>query len=147
WRLSRDMAYFKRLTMGKPDIMGRKTCESLPRKPLPGRTNIGVTRDAGYAAEGAELAMSASAALALGRALPAQAGADEITGPGSAQLNAVTFARAARLYITDVHAAPEGDVSMPAFDRRHWREVSPEPHAAGENGSADYSIVVLQRVW
>lgn len=145
WRLSGDMAYFKRLTMGKPVIMGRKTWESLPRKPLPGRTNIVVTRNSGYAAEGAEIAMSASAALALARALAAQAGADEIMVIGGAQLYAETFDRATRLYITEVHAAPEGDVSFPAFDRRQWREVSRERHKAGEKDSADYSVVVLER--
>ncbi|MBX3496787.1 MAG: dihydrofolate reductase [Parvibaculum sp.] len=145
WRLSGDMAHFKRLTMGKPVIMGRKTWESLPTKPLPGRTNIVVTRDAAYVAEGAEIAMSASAALALGRALAAQAGADEIMVIGGAQLYAETFDRADRLYITEVHAAPEGDVRFPAFDRRQWREVSREHHKAGEKDSADYSIVVLER--
>jgi dihydrofolate reductase len=145
WRLSSDMAFFKRVTMGKPIIMGRKTWESLPKKPLPGRTNIVVTRDAGYAAEGAELAMSASAALALGRALAVQAGADEIMVIGGAQLYAEVFDHADRLYITEVHTAPEGDVSFPAFDRRQWREVSRERHAAGEKNSADYSFVVLER--
>jgi dihydrofolate reductase len=145
WRLSSDMAFFKRVTMGKPIIMGRKTWESLPKKPLPGRTNIVVTRNAGYAAEGAELAMSASAALALGRALAVQAGADEIMVIGGAQLYAEVFDHADRLYITEVHAAPEGDVSFPAFDRRQWREVSRERHAAGEKDSADYSFVVLER--
>lgn len=145
WRLKGDMAYFKRLTMGKPVIMGRKTWESLPKKPLPGRTNIVVTRNAGYAAEGAELAMSASAALALAQALAAQAGADEVMVIGGAQLYAETFDRADRLYITEVHAAPDGDVSFPAFDRGQWREVARERHKAGEKDSADYSLVVLER--
>lgn len=146
WRLSGDMAYFKRVTMGKPVIMGRKTWESLPKKPLPGRPNIVVTRNADYVAEGADLAMSASAALALAQALAAQAGADEIMVIGGAQIYAETFDRADRLYITEVHAAPEGDVSFPAFDRRQWREVSRERHKAGEKDSADYSFVVLERV-
>ncbi|MEX0838302.1 MAG: dihydrofolate reductase [Parvibaculum sp.] len=145
WKLSSDMAFFKRVTMGKPVIMGRKTWESLPKKPLPGRPNIVVTRNAAYVAEGAELAMSASAALALARALAVQAGADEIMVIGGAQLYAEMFDHADRLYITEVHAAPDGDVSFPAFDRRQWREVSRERHAAGEKDSADYSFVVLER--
>ncbi|MDP1627004.1 dihydrofolate reductase [Parvibaculum sp.] len=145
WRLSGDMAFFKRITMGKPVIMGRKTWESLPRKPLPGRPNIVVTRDAGYRAEGAEVVHSAEAALARGRELAAASGADEIMVIGGAQLYAEMFDDATRLYITEVHAAPEGDVSFPAFDAAHWREVSRERHKAGEKDSADYSLVLLER--
>ena len=145
WKLSSDMAFFKRVTMGKPVIMGRKTWESLPKKPLPGRPNIVVTRDAGYAAAGAEVATSAAAALARGRALAVEAGVDEIMVIGGAQLYAEMFDHADRLYITEVHAQPEGDVDFPAFDRRQWREVSRERHKAGEKDSADYSFVVLER--
>lgn len=145
WRLSGDMAFFKRITMGKPVIMGRKTWESLPRKPLPGRTNILVTRDPSYRAEGAEVVHSAEEALARGSAVAASDGVDEVMVIGGAQLYAEMFDRATRLYITEVHAAPEGDVSFPAFDAAHWHEVSRERHKAGEKDSADYSIVVMER--
>lgn len=145
WKLSGDMAFFKRVTMGKPVIMGRKTWESLPRRPLPGRPNIVVTRDPAYVAEGAEVATSAEAALARGIALAEEAGVGEVAVIGGAQLYAETFDRATRLYITEVHAAPEGDVSFPGFDRRQWREVSRERHEAGEKDSAAYSFVLLER--
>ena len=145
WRLSGDMAFFKRVTMGKPVIMGRKTWESLPRKPLPGRPNIVVTRDPSYRAEGAEVVTSAEKALAHGRVLADELGVDEIAVIGGAQLYAETFDHATRLYITEVHAAPEGDVSFPAFDATDWREVSRERHAAGEKDSSDYSFVLLER--
>lgn len=145
WRLSGDMAFFKRVTMGKPVIMGRKTWESLPKKPLPGRPNIVVTRDPAYRAEGAEVVTSAEAALVCGIALAAELGADEVMVIGGAQLYAETFDHATRLYITEVHAAPDGDVSFPAFDASQWREVSREPHEAGEKDSAAYSFVLYEK--
>ena len=145
WKLSGDMAFFKRVTMGKPVIMGRKTWESLPRKPLPGRPNIVVTRDAAYRADGGEVVTSAEAALARGRELARELGVDEIAVIGGAQLFAETFDHATRLYITEVHAEPEGDVSFPAFDASQWQEVSRERHEAGEKDSAPYSFVLLER--
>src|SRR5690606_7202387 len=99
WRLSGDMAFFKRITMGKPVIMGRKTWESLPRKPLPGRPNIVVTRDTQYEAEGAEIAASAVEALRRGRELASASGVDEVMVIGGAQLYAEMFDAATRLYI------------------------------------------------
>ncbi|MDO8839828.1 MAG: dihydrofolate reductase [Parvibaculum sp.] len=146
WRLTGDMAFFKRVTMGKPVIMGRKTWESLPKKPLPGRPNIVVTRNAAYAADGAEVTTSAAAALVRGREIATASGVDEIMVIGGAELYAETFDHATRLYITEVHASPEGDVSFPAFDRRQWRETSRERRVAGEKDSADCSFVVLERV-
>ena len=145
WRLSGDMAFFKRVTMGKPVIMGRKTWESLPRKPLPGRTNIVVTRDAGYVAEGAEVVTGTEAALKRGFELAKRVGVDEVAVIGGAQLYAEMFDHATRLYITEVHAEPEGDVSFPAFDMSQWQEVSRERHEAGEKDSAAYSFVLLER--
>ena len=145
WRLSGDMAFFKRVTMGKPVIMGRKTWESLPKKPLPGRPNIVVTRDTAYRAEGAEVVTSAEAALARGVALAAELGTDEVMVIGGAQLYAETFDHATRLYITEVHAAPDGDVSFPAFDASQWHEVSREHHEAGEKDSAAYSFVLYEK--
>jgi dihydrofolate reductase len=145
WRLSGDMAFFKRVTMGKPVIMGRKTWESLPKKPLPGRPNIVVTRDTAYGAEGAEVVTSAEDALKRGIALAAELGTDEVMVIGGAQLYAETFDHATRLYITEVHAAPDGDVSFPAFDASQWREVSRERHEAGEKDSAAYSFVLYEK--
>ncbi|MEW6091941.1 MAG: dihydrofolate reductase [Pseudomonadota bacterium] len=145
WKLSGDMAHFKRVTMGKPVIMGRKTWESLPRKPLPGRPNIVVTRDPSYRAEGAEVVTGTDAALKRGLALASGLGVDEVAVIGGAQLYADMFDHATRLYITEVHAEPQGDVSFPAFDASHWREISRERHEAGEKDSAPYSFVLLER--
>ena len=145
WRLSGDMAFFKRVTMGKPIIMGRKTWESLPRKPLPGRPNIVVTRDEDYVAEGAEVFTDVAEAVAHGVDLARQSGADEVAVIGGAQIYAETIDACDRLYITEVHATPEGDTYFPAFDRSEWREVSRERHEAGEKDSAAYSFVTLEK--
>ncbi len=145
WRLSGDMAFFKRVTMGKPVVMGRKTWESLPRKPLPGRPNIVVTRDETYEAEGAEVFTDVAEAVARGIDLAKESGAEEVSVIGGAQIYAETIDACDRLYITEVHATPEGDTHFPAFDPSAWREVSRERHEAGEKDSAAYSFVTLER--
>jgi dihydrofolate reductase len=145
WRLSSDLAYLKRMTMGKPIIMGRKTWESFPKRPLPGRPNLVVTRDKGYDAPGAEVFASVDAALARAEALARELGVDEAMVLGGAQIYEALLKRATRIYLTEVHASPEGDTRF-AFDRTGWREVSRERHEAGEKDSAAYSFVVLERV-
>ncbi|GAK44848.1 dihydrofolate reductase [Tepidicaulis marinus] len=145
WKISGDMRHFKAVTLGKPIIMGRKTWDSLPRKPLPGRPNIVVTGQAGFQAEGAEVAGSVDEALARGAALARELGVDEVAIIGGAQIYRAAFPKATRLYITEVHACPEGDVHFPAFDEGEWHEVSRTRHAAGEKDSADFSIVIYER--
>jgi dihydrofolate reductase len=145
WKISGDMKHFKAVTLGKPIIMGRKTWDSLPRKPLPGRPNIVVTGQAGFQAEGAEVAGSVDEALARGAALARELGVDEVAIIGGAQIYRAAFPKATRLYITEVHACPEGDVHFPAFDEGEWHEVSRTRHAAGEKDSADFSIVIYER--
>jgi dihydrofolate reductase len=144
WRLAGDMAFFKRTTMGKPIVMGRKTWESFPKRPLPGRPNLVVTRDAAYDAPGAEVFASLDAALARGEALARDMGADEVMVVGGSEIYRQALPRASRIYLTEVHARPEGDAHF-AFDLTAWREVSRERHPAGEKDSADYSFVVLER--
>jgi dihydrofolate reductase len=144
WRLSGDMAWFKRVTMNKPIVMGRKTWDSLPKKPLPGRINIIVTRDRDFRAEGAHAAASLDEALRLARHLAGGAGSHEIMIIGGAQIYEAALPLAGRIYLTEVHAEPEGDTHF-HIDRTQWREVSRERHAAGEKDSADYSFVVLER--
>lgn len=144
WRLAGDMAFFKRTTMGKPIVMGRKTWESFPKRPLPGRPNLVVTRDAAYDAPGAEVFASLDAALARGEALARDMGADEVMVVGGSEIYRQALPRASRIYLTEIHARPEGDAHF-AFDRAAWREVSRERHPAGEKDSADYSFVVLER--
>ena len=142
WRLAGDMAFFKRTTMGKPIIMGRKTYESFPKRPLPGRPNLVVTRDAAYEATGAEVFGSLDAAIARGMELAGDAG--EVMIVGGADIYRQALPRATRIYLTEVHAQPEGDAHF-SFDRAGWREVSRERHIASVNDSADYSFVVLER--
>ncbi len=138
WRISGDMKFFKATTMGKPIVMGRKTWESLGRA-LPGRDNIVVTRSAGFDAPGASVAGDLDAALAL---VP---DAEEVLVIGGAEIYALALPRAARVYLTHVHAAPEGDTHFPELDEAEWREVSREDHAP-DGETPGYSFVTLERV-
>ena len=138
WRLPNDLKHFKQVTMGKPIIMGRKTWESLYVKPLPGRRNIVVTRNAGYEAEGAETSDS------LGSALTLATGEDEAMIIGGAELFAAALDTATRLHLTEVHAKIEGDTYFPEFDRSQWREVSREAHDA-EGDAPAYSFLLLEK--
>ena len=140
WHISSDLKRFKAITMGKPVVMGRKTWESLPRKPLPGRRNIVVTRSASYAAEGAEVVATAEEALRLA------AGAEEICVIGGGEIYRLFLPRADRIYFTEVHLTVDGDTQFPALDPTQWREVSLEEVAAGEKDSAGYVLKVLERI-
>jgi dihydrofolate reductase len=134
-----DLAHFKRLTLDKPIIMGRKTWESLPGL-LPRRRHIVVTRDSGYGADGADIVHSPEQAIAL-------AGTDgEIMLVGGAGLYARMLPMVARMYLTYVHADVQGDAWFPAFDTREWRETRRERHPADERNPHDYSFVELARV-
>lgn len=143
WRLKSDMARFKALTIGKPVIMGRKTFESLPR-PLPGRTNIVITRDAGYRASGAVVTTSAVDAGAVARGDALRRSAAEIAVIGGAEIYRQWLDRADRLEITEVHARPEGNTHFD-IDRAEWDEVARVRHSAGPDDSADYSYVTYRR--
>jgi len=134
WRLPADLKRFKAQTMGKPMIMGRKTFESFPA-PLPGRRHIVLTRDAGWSAPGAEVAADMDAAIAL-------ADAPEIAVIGGAQIFALFLPRADRVELTEVHASPDGDATVPAFTG--WREIAREDHEA-EGERPAYSFVTLER--
>ncbi|RTM14788.1 MAG: dihydrofolate reductase [Bradyrhizobiaceae bacterium] len=144
WRLKSDLARFKALTIGKPVIMGRKTFESLPRRPLPGRTNIVITRDGNYRANGAIVTTSAAdaGAVALGDAL--RRSATEIAVIGGAEIFRQWLDRADRLEITEVHARPDGDTHFD-IDKAEWDEVARVRHPAGGDDSADYSYVTYRR--
>lgn len=144
WRLSSDLKLFRRLTMGKPLIMGRKTWDSLS-KPLDGRDNIVVTRDEGFAPPGALPAHNIEAALALARDCAARRGVDEIMVIGGARIFADLLDRAGRIYWTDVDAAPPGDVHFPPFNARAWREVSREVLARGEKDEFAATLRILER--
>ncbi|MEN0651528.1 MULTISPECIES: dihydrofolate reductase [Hyphobacterium] len=145
WRLKSDMAFFKAATMGKPVVMGRKTWDSLPRKPLPGRLNIVVTRQSDFQAEGAEIFVSLDAALDRAREQAARDGAGEVCVIGGAQIYAAVLGRADRLYLTEVEAEPDGDARFPDPDPRIWTEVSAERREPGEGDDHAYTIRVLER--
>jgi dihydrofolate reductase len=139
WRIPEDLKRFKTLTMGKPTIMGRKTWDSLPRKPLPGRTNIVVSRNPHFRPDGAEVVHSVAEAIARGRAT----GAEEIAIIGGEAIFAAALPVAQTIHLTEVAASPEGDAFMPRIDREQWREVAREgPYDAG---GLRYSFVTLAR--
>ena len=138
WRLPEDLAHFKALTLGHPILMGRKTFESLGR-PLPGRTNIVITRNASYKPDGCLVADSIPGAIAL------CADADEVFFIGGAELYAQAIPLADRLYLTEVGIEAEGDAWFPDYDRSAFSEVSREPHT-GERGDAlRFDFVLYER--
>lgn len=143
WRLKSDMARFKALTIGKPVIMGRKTFESL-RRPLPGRTNIVITRDAAYRAAGAVVTTSVADAEATARGDALRRSVTEIAVIGGAEIYRQWLDRADRLEITEVHARPEGDTHFDV-DRAEWEETARIRHPAGPDDSADFSYVTYRR--
>jgi len=144
WRLPTDLKRFRKLTLGKPVIMGRKTYESIG-KPLDGRHTIVVTRQPGYAPAGVHVVASVEDAIALGHRLAAERGADEVAVIGGAAIFAAVLARADRVFLTRVHGAPDGDVHFPALDARHWVEVVREPMPQGPNDQFPADFIVLDR--
>jgi dihydrofolate reductase len=144
WRLKADMQRFRRLTMGKPVIMGRKNFQSLP-KPLAGRTNIVVTRDADFQANGALVATSLENAFEAARGDALRRFATEIMIIGGTEIYEQFMPRADRLEITEVHAAIDGGTRFQP-DLAGWEEVARERHKAGEGDSADYTYVTLRRM-
>lgn len=141
WRLSGDLRYFKSVTIGKPIIMGRKTFESIGR-PLPGRPNLVVSRNPEFAPDGVDVFDGLDAAVAHAESLAG----GEVMVIGGAGLYAAALAIADRVYLTEVHAAVDGDVRFPAFDREAWAETSRERHVASEKDDHDHSFVVLDRL-
>lgn len=141
WRLPDDMRWFRRHTLGKPCIMGRKTYESLPERfrPLPDRPNIVVTRERDYAAPGATVVHS------LDEALAAAAGAPEIMIVGGGEVFRELLPRADRLYLTLVEASEKGDVYFPAYEPGEWVESYCEMHPADERHAYAFSWQIVDR--
>jgi dihydrofolate reductase len=138
WHLPEDLKRFKRLTMGKPMIMGRKTFESIG-KPLPGRRNIVVTRDPNYHREGVEVVHGTAEALA------ATAGAPELMVIGGAELFRVFLPLAGRIHLTRVHGNIEGDVVWPALDNRQWEVTGRERHEADDRHAHAMTFEVWEK--
>jgi dihydrofolate reductase len=144
WRLKSDQQRLKTMTMGKPVVMGRKTFISL-RRPLPGRTNIVVTRDASFRAAGALVTTSFADARAVAQGDALRRSATEIAVIGGAEIYAQWIGIADRLEITEVHARPEGDTCFAAIDPADWEEVARVRNSAGSDDSVDFSYVTYRR--
>jgi dihydrofolate reductase len=145
WRLKTDLANFRAVTMGKPVIMGRKTWESLPKKPLVGRTNIVLSRDGSFEPKGALVCDDFSEAVAIAREQAAEDGAAEFCVIGGASLFELALTRAKRIYLTDVDAEVEGDVVLSPIDESRWTEVRSQAYPAGEGDEHPFKIRVLER--
>lgn len=141
WRIPEDMKWFKARTAGKPLVMGRKTWESFPKRPLPGRTNIVITRDRGYRAEGAVVVATFEAALDVA----AGERPDEIMVLGGAEIYRLALPQTGRIYLTRVHAAVEGDTHFPPLDPAAWRETVVAHHPSSETTPFGYSFLILDR--
>jgi dihydrofolate reductase len=145
WRLPGELKYFKAVTLGKPVVMGRKTFESLGR-PLPGRTNIVVTRDRGFAAEGVVIVAGIDAALREADAIARRDGVDEIMVIGGAEIYRQTLPQADVLYLTEVQADVEGDAFFPEYDRAGWALTKREHVEPPSPDSFAYDLCVYRRL-
>ncbi len=138
WRLPADLQHFKKLTVGKPIIMGRKTWESLPGL-LPDRPHIVITGNQGYQAEGCQVVHS------IEQALEAAGPVDEVMVVGGANLYQQMLDSADRLYLTQVHTRVKGDAFFPCYAAEQWREVERVLHRADERNAFDYTFLTLER--
>jgi dihydrofolate reductase len=145
WRLKSDMLRLRALTWGKPIVVGRTTYLSFTKKPLPGRTNIVVSRNQNFAAPGALVASSLDAALEAARGDALRRAADAIMVLGGADIYAQTMAIADRLVITRVHLKPDGDAKFPAIDPEGWRETQRSEHGAGPDDEASFTTLAYER--
>ena len=145
WRLKSDLKHFRMLTMGKPVIMGRRTWDSLPNRPLPGRLNVVLSRDGSFQPFSAVVCEDFSEALQIARDQADDDGQDEVCVIGGAALFELALPKARRIYLTEVDASPPGDVYFPTFDEARWREVSREVHPAGEGDDHAFVFRVLER--
>lgn len=144
WKIRADMQRFRALTLHKPVVMGRKTFESLP-KPLPKRTNIVITRDASYTADGAVATTTIAQALDIARGDAMRRFATEICVIGGAEIYRQCMPLADRLEVTEVHAQPAGSAVFDPIDPAAFEEVSRVRHPAGPDDSADFSYVTWRR--
>ncbi len=139
WKLPNDMKWFRQNTLGKPIVMGRKTFESFGAKPLPGRSNIIITRDKTYQAE------NSIVVYAIEEAINAASEADEIMVIGGASFYEQMLPKADRLYLTFVHTKIKGDAWFPEWNKHEWQEIEHIDHDADEKNPHDHSFVILER--
>jgi len=138
WHLPDDLKHFKTLTLGKPVLMGRRTFDSIGR-PLPGRTNLVLTRARDWSVPGVTVVSDLAAALR------AAAAAAELMVAGGAQVYALALPRAARIHLTRIHAVIDGDTRLPDIDPRVWREVAREERPADARHAHAFSFITLER--
>lgn len=145
WHIRSDLKNFKAITQFKPVIMGSNTWDSLPRKPLPGRLNLVLSRDLKFEAEGGIVCSTLMEALDIAREHAEDDGAEEICVIGGANLYAQTLPKADRLYVTLVHAEVEGDTHFPAIDPQLWKVVREEAYPQGEGDDHAFTFKIYER--
>ena len=145
WRLKSDMALFKAITHGKPVIMGRKTWDSLPKKPLPGRVNIVLSRDGAFDPLGAVVCERFEEALAMAREQAGEDGVDEVCAIGGTAVFGLALPKARRLHLSEVEADVDGDATFPAVDETLWREVRREAYPLADGDDHAFTYRVLER--
>ena len=138
WKISDDLKRFKRLTMGKPIVMGRLTWDSIGR-PLPGRQNIIITRQRDFSATGCDIVDTPAAALRLAN------DAEEVMIIGGSQIYDLFLSKAGRIYLTRVHAEIEGDAYFPDIDDNEWALVERESHGASEANEFAFDFLTYER--
>ncbi len=143
WRMPSDLKLFRKLTLSKPVIMGRKTFQSIGQA-LPGRDNLVITRDASFTAEGVRAFADADAAIACAQTLAVTRGVDEIAVIGGAEIFEATLSRAGRIYLTRIHASPEGDTFF-TLDMKNWHDVSRIQLERAPGDDYDATLIVLER--
>jgi dihydrofolate reductase len=145
WRLKSDMVHFRKLTMGKPVVLGRKTFASIGR-PLPGRTTIVISRDDNFSASGIVVAPNFNAGLATARGDALRRKASAIIVAGGADIYAQALPLATRLVVTEVHKRVDGDVRFPAIDAKQWRESARSERRSGAEDEVNFAVVTYERV-
>ena len=143
WDLPDDLQHFKRTTMGRPIVMGRKTFESIGR-PLPGRLNIVLTRDPSWTAHGVSVASSIEQAIDLAEGQAFIDGADSVMVIGGAEVYRQALPFASRAFVTRVHGQVDGDAFFDLDEIASWREVARERVPAGGRNSHDFSVIRLE---
>lgn len=145
WHLADDLKFFKQATKGHPIIMGRRTWESLPIRPLPGRDNIVLTEDWSYQTEGARVFSALRPAMFAAKSLARAAGKQEVFVIGGRSLYGKVLADADLIYLTEVAVTLEGDTYFPDIDESLFEEISSLPFKAGAGNDHDFTIRVLKR--
>ncbi len=145
WHIRSDLKKFKEITAGKPLIMGATTWDSLPRKPLPGRLNLVLTRDPRFEADGAIVCNSIFEAVDIAREHAVDDDIDEICVIGGANIYEQFLPKSDRLYVSEIQADVEGDAIFPEIDTMTWELASSEPYVKAEGDDYDFTLKIYNR--